>query len=319
MNFVVLSDIHFHNYPYARINEHGDNELFVVATRIVKDVFDYCVKNDIPTIYFLGDLFQLRNKIETDLYCNKVFFLFDKLFGSQSTTDSCVQCCLIPGNHDQINKQGDHCLYPFSKIKNVFVFDAPNVTYGDTERILLIPHQYDVDEVYRFLNVSTKHDTVMMHQLLLNSPMLTNSFFRSNEAIDSSKFDYKILFSGHNHRPFENKQLRICNVGSPMHSSFGDVECPNRYFIHYNKGKITWIPTTFPIFANNDNDKGGNASYVRRKPEKIATKDVNRLQLTKEDTMSSILTKYVTHHKKDIKDVNDIVNIGLSLLDLSKE
>lgn len=310
MQFVAFSDLHLHKYPYSKILQNGDNELFEAGLKILSQVYQYCTVNSIERIYFIGDLFVHRDEMDVDIYCNKTFDWLKALFGSNST----IELHIIAGNHDQVNISGKTFLRPLAEIKNVHLYESISAhNYQDT-KIHVCPYQEDVDNVYKGLASSNKDDIILMHQLLLNSPTLSDHVFKKRETIDVSKLKFSYLFSGHNHRPFENDIKTVFNLGSPMHHTFSDTEYPDRFFIHFNSkfdNPVKWVPTEFPIFSEEDGSNRKSATYIRPKRQNVKQIDT-RMNIVNGDSSQSILQKYI-EYKGEQYDL-ELINEGLFLL-----
>jgi len=217
MNFIAFSDLHLNRFPVANITKDGENELLMAGLNILDQVYAKAIEYKVKFIFFCGDLFHIRTKLDSDIYSNLVYKKLKHYFGPKTS----INLIMIPGNHDQINKTGTHVLSPYSEIYNVTVVD--NLYKRDN--IVICPHQYDIEKLYSFLEKnSNENSLVFMHQLIFNSPVMSGAIFRKNEAVDVSRFKYKLLFSGHNHRPFVNKSSDTYNIGSPMHYDFGDAD-----------------------------------------------------------------------------------------------
>lgn len=315
-DFIAFSDLHLNKFKHSKINKNGDNELFIAGLSILDQVFSYAVANKVCDIKFLGDLFHVRDRIDSDIYCNAVYNAFEKHFEYSDNDD--INITIIPGNHDQIDKQGNHTLIPYSKISRVTVIDELSSFYNN--EILYCPHQYNITKLYEFLNEhSNENSFIFMHQLIFNSPIMNHSIFRKNEAIDSSLFKYKYLFSGHNHRPFTDYAIKdlkgyVYNIGSPMHYDFGDAQCPERFFIHYKSAedKVEWIPTVFPAFAMEDSAESNKAVYIKKKQKKIDTLD-NRTEINFSDNPNEIVEKYVESSLTELEKTK-LCEIGSNLL-----
>jgi DNA repair exonuclease SbcCD nuclease subunit len=309
-DFIAFSDLHLNKFKHSRIDKNGNNELFVTGLSILDQIFQYAKVNKILDIIFLGDLFHVRDRIDSEIYCNTVYDALEKYFGGD---DNEIRFTIIPGNHDQIDKQGNHTLNPYSKISRIAVINK--LSAYDNNKELFCPHQYDITKLYEFLNEhSNENSFVFMHQLIFNSPLMNHSIFRKNEAVDSSLFKFKYLFSGHNHRPFVDDERRIYNIGSPMHYDFGDAQCPERFFIHYISAvdKVAWIPTVFPAFAMEDTEESTSAVYIKKKQKKIDTLD-NRTEINFSDNPTEIVEKYVESSQTELEKPK-LCEIGSNLL-----
>jgi DNA repair exonuclease SbcCD nuclease subunit len=285
MNFLAFADLHLHKFPYANTTEHGDNELLISGLSILDQVYNYAVRYKIKYMFFLGDLFHIRPKVDSDVYCKIAYQKFCDLFSQ----DGSPNLIIIPGNHDQIEKSGTHKLLPYSKIHNVTVIND----FYKRGNLILCPHQYKIENLYEYLRKnSDENSIVFMHQLLMNTPLMNGQIFRKNEAVDFTQFKYGCVFSGHNHRPFKNDELKIYNIGSPMHYDFGDAECQERYFVTYNNGEIKWIETVFPHFAHHGTAEAKKASYIKKKSKKVVEVN-NRVEINFNDDPINILKVYV--------------------------
>lgn len=307
MEFLVFSDLHLNKFPRANITKDGENELLLAGLNIIDQVYSYARDNDIKNIIFTGDLFHIRSKVDTEVYTDLLYKKLDKYFGAEKD----LSLILIPGNHDQINKTGKHLLFPLSKISRVFIIDKLHI-HKDTN-VLFCPHQYKLDDLYAFLEKNSNDKSyIFMHQLLVNSPSMSGQLFRKNEAVDISRFKYKYVFSGHNHRPFENKKLNVYNIGSPMHYDFGDVECQDRFFLHFNNGRTTWVKTEFPHFAVQGTPESKKAKYIKRETKKVQ-KQSSRIEISFNNDVNSVLKAY-TDSEETLLNKDALYKKGLSLL-----
>jgi DNA repair exonuclease SbcCD nuclease subunit len=308
--FIAFSDLHLNKFPYSNITKEGENELLMAGLNIIDQVYSKAVELGVGTILFCGDLFHIRTKLDSDIYSNLVYNKFKQYFGSNSS----INLVLIPGNHDQIDKVGTHVLSPYSEISNLSVIDKL-YKIGDT---ILCPHQYDINKLYDFLEKnSDENSIILMHQLIMNSKTLSGAVFKKNEAVDVSRFKYKLLFSGHNHRPFfMNKSGGVYNIGSPMHHDFGDSECQDRFMIYCNKnGEVHWIPTVFPHFATAGTENAKKASYVKKQSKKVVEL-TSRIKIEWTDKTKDVLDAYI-ESTKPVINKQLLLNTGLELLNFS--
>lgn len=308
MEFIAFSDLHLNKFPKSNITKDGENELLMAGLGIIDQVCNYAINNNVKYIIFNGDLFHIRTKIDSDIYSNKALDRLWQYFGPASSHD--MRLVLIPGNHDQIDKVGTHTLKPYALMPNINVVDN---LYATNRDLVFCPHQYNIEDLYFFLEKnSDENSLVFIHQLIFNSPTMKNSIFKKNEAVDVSRFKYKYLFSGHNHRPFENKKLNVYNIGSPMHYDFGDAECQDRFFIHFKEDKVSWIKTEFPHFAVHGSQAAESASYVQKKSKKVV-KQSKRVEITFNDDIPSILHAYLDTVDTSL-DKGVLLEKGLKLL-----
>lgn len=306
MDFIAFSDLHLNKFPYANITKDGENELLMAGLDIIDQVYAKAVEYKVKSIFFCGDLFHIRTKLDSDIYSNLVYKKLKQYFGHKTS----INLILIPGNHDQTDKTGTHVLSPYSEIYNVTVIDK----LYKRDNIVICPHQYDIEILYKFLEKnSDEQSIVFMHQLLMNSPMMSGSIFRKNEAVDLSRFKYKLLFSGHNHRPFVNKNSDVYNIGSPMHYDFGDVECQDRFMIYCNRaGQVTWIPTDFPHFAIAGTKNVKEAKYVKKQNKKVVEL-TSRIKVEWTDKTKDVLKAYIASAELMINQ-DLLLREGLNLL-----
>lgn len=302
--FIVFSDLHLHKFPYANTTKTGENELLISGLDILDQVYAYAKKNGIKHIIFLGDLFHIRLKVDSEVYCSLVWEKFCDLCREEDAPELII----VPGNHDQISKTGKHKLLPFASIPKISVIND----FYKKDNLIFCPHQYNIEDLYTFLEAnSDENSIVFLHQLLINSPLMNNAIFRKNEAVDISRFKYNTIFSGHNHRPFTNAELKVYNLGSPMHYDYGDAQCQERYFIDY-RGHVKWIRTEFPHFALHGTTEAKKASYIKKQSKKVQELS-NRTEINFNDDASNILKVY-TESEATLLPKDLLLKDGLRLL-----
>lgn len=304
MKFLIFSDLHLNNFPFSNTNKKGENELFEAGLSIIDQLYGFAKENSIKYIFFLGDLFHNRTKIDSFVYVRA----YEKIKEYFNDKNSPVLFILV-GNHDQRDKEGNHTLIPFDGIRNVYIIDK-NIKFYSVN-FIFCPHNFSLEKLYTFLvSCSDEASFVFLHQLLPKKDTLNN--FVNNDLIDTTRFKYQYIFSGHNHKPFKDEQLNLYNIGAPMHLNYGDSCLKERYFLYYNDGNILWIETKFPKFAYKNSEEEVEASYVKER-NKETKKIENKLNFCPSDSIKDMFEKYFNQakfiNKKDLlKEGGIIIN-----------
>lgn len=252
MKFLILSDLHIHNY--SKWDNNGsrlDNCLNVLI-----DAFIHCSTNNIKHILFVGDLFDQHKSVPTEVL-NKTFDVFSELFKSFD-----VDFYAISGNHDLSNNntydiEAYSSLYILSHMKRFILLDRKMI---DLDGLIIggLPYFKDINEFNRVYsdNSFNNADILLIHQ----TPEHDNSMIRPDVYIKD--FTNNMVFCGHIHK-HEKLSDHFVIVGSPLHRDLGD-EGQDKGFLVYDSTSNTFeiIYLDYPkfsresleVFENSSND-----------------------------------------------------------------
>jgi DNA repair exonuclease SbcCD nuclease subunit len=251
MNFVVTADIHLHAYSDFAVIKDGMNSRLLDGLNVVRQMKDYCLKNDVPLIVVDGDTFQDRLNIEADVlyYVYKVF---------EEVEDAGIKILFNTGNHDQHDKAGTiYSTVTLNRLGKV-VYEPEIFEYEDT-KFYTIPFAYDVDPVKKKIKEyakMAKADKDSYHILLLHQGVdgayvgAYDFVMKENLTVKdmmSQHFDWVVL--GHYHK-FQHLNTNTIYTGSPMQLNYGERGKASG-FVHFNdefeKG-YKFVPTNAPRF-----------------------------------------------------------------------
>lgn len=238
MEFITYSETHYRpnaNKSYTRPD--GFSSWFHTQLQLTSSVFEYAKTHGITIVFFDGDLFEEKNRINVQIY-NAVW----QLYKDHSKDFTII---LNTGNHDYYAKNRDSTLKPFSDILTV-VTEPYDFETGDTV-IRIIPHGLLEGNLKVPDGASTS--ILFTHEDISELQWGTMGH-RSSSPVQRQMFnDWSYVFNGHIHKPQELGN--IINIGSFMVQDWGEAEEQKR-FIHYKDGKIIAVPIHHPEFKTFD-------------------------------------------------------------------
>lgn len=222
---VVFSDWHIHNYK--RFDNNGsrlDNCISVLF-----DIAEFCVKNNIKTIFFSGDLYDQQKALPKEVV-NKTVKAFEKF--SKEYPD--LNIYAISGNHDHSTKNliGSEAITGLDHISeicpNFHVIDNHNRKLGDGIVVQGIPY-YEYKEHYReklarASEIAKQSDTYKHYLLIHQTPEgLGNDMIPTDTSPKDELYEpFEHIFCGHIHI---HKRIteKFTLVGNPIHRDKSDA------------------------------------------------------------------------------------------------
>lgn len=323
----MFSDLHIHKHK-GRIDRLDD------CLKVLDWVFSSALEQKCDHIFFLGDLFHERNKLDILNYIKTFELIFKRC-----TTD-CQDLtfhCLV-GNHDMYHKEkwDINSVKPLSAISNFVIYDSPESVILDNVQFDWLPHcDNPIKEIKEFQ--STDQDEFNRRKVLLGhlalSDAMVNTFYGTKSdvivehdsdmtTVDSSLFDYwDRVFLGHYHGS-QQVTKKVEYIGSPLQLSFGEsfqqkhlivLDCKSigvKYIVNDFSPKHYILPVKDVI--NEAYDINGNFIRVVLDADTSESDivDVKQLIQTKfkpiyVDFKSEITKK---NHIKATEEINDIQN-----------
>lgn len=160
------------------------------------------VMNDADKVLaILGDFWHVRYQVPVNLQNRFLGFL-------ESLHHAGVRVILLPGNHDQVNPQGENALEVFRDIPSVQVYSQPT----EDEFGLWIPYRKNPEDIRAALQRKSKNGILWMHHGIRGAKM--NNFLEDKEGLPLSMFEgVRMVVCGHYHM---RQQVGIVTyVGSP--------------------------------------------------------------------------------------------------------
>ena len=223
MRSLICSDFHIHNYrEFSKLNSNGINTRLLEGIKCLAEITLSAFNNKVDEIWFTGDLFQLKNNIDS-----KVIQLTIEAMKGLAESFPLV---LVPGHHDlymySTNPVMLELLKEFSD--NITVIDKPGWIIRQGVDIYVEPCTRKVlDLMKRIETLETvpKPALFLGHQDLVGMEYGGYKVERGlNPKILSKRFKYS--FVGHYHQT-KIIQENIVSVGAPLQHTFNDVAKTN--------------------------------------------------------------------------------------------
>jgi DNA repair exonuclease SbcCD nuclease subunit len=298
MKFAVLGDTHFD----ARDSSNKFNDFFEL---FFTDFFDYLVKNDIDTVFQLGDLFDRRKFINFNTLSRCREYFFDKAKALD------IKVYVLIGNHDifyrQSLKVNSVSLLTKGVYPNIIPVETPTVINFNGTSIDIIPWICDENqaEITDFISKS-KSDLCMGHFEIAGFAMYKG--VESHEGLSPKMFEkYELTLSGHYHT--RSQQSNITYVGTPYEITWQDWNDPRGFHVFDTITRnLEFIPNRHTIFTKitYDDNKASdlNANEVENKFVKVIV--VNKPDLYKFDGFMKKLLECKVHDVKVVEHMESV-------------
>ncbi len=220
---LVFSDIHIHGHK-DRVERLKD------CLKVLEWVFETALKEKVDYIFFLGDLFHERSKIDAKNY----LMTFDVFMKHMLDDASTMEMYLLVGNHDMYHKEtcNINSVRPLSAIPRISIIQTPTSMVLGGKKIDWLPYSENPVESLAEFKKNGTGDILFSHMAV--SGALTNTFYgvRSdviveydNEMVpvDASLFkDWDMTMLGHYHGA-QKLTDKAEYVGSPLQLSYGEA------------------------------------------------------------------------------------------------
>jgi DNA repair exonuclease SbcCD nuclease subunit len=219
---LVFSDLHLHGHK-DRVERLQD------CLDVLEWVFKTAAERNVDYIFFLGDLFHERAKIDVMNYLRT----FEMFMTHMLEDASDRQMYLLVGNHDMYHKErwDINSIKPLSAIPRVSIIQSPVSLVLGGKKIDWLPHTENPIEELNNFKKNGVGDILFAHMAV--SGAQTNTFYgvRSdviveydNEMVhvDAGLFEpWKMTMLGHYHGA-QNLTAKAEYVGSPLQLTFGE-------------------------------------------------------------------------------------------------
>lgn len=324
---LIFSDLHIH--------AHKDRtDRLQNCIDVLNWIFEEASKNDCKYIFFLGDLFHERAKIDVKNYLKTFEVFMNHMIEDSADRD----VYLLVGNHDMYHKErwDINSIKPLSAIPKVNIIDQPQQTVIENVKIDWMPHtENPIKELVELKKKNKGAGSILFGHMSVNGALLNTCFGTRSDVVveydndmipvDVEQFsDWDHVFLGHYHGP-QKLNEKVEYVGSPLQLTFGeafqekhvivlDLETFEKKYIQNNFSPKHLIITPKDIQDENYELDG---NFVRVVTDNIASKDLIDLKrdIVKKHNILSIDTKQ-TDKKKNI-DQDTVLNIKTDLLNVN--
>jgi DNA repair exonuclease SbcCD nuclease subunit len=307
MKALIFSDLHLHSHK-DRIDRLDD------CTKVLDWVFQQAETYNCDYIFFLGDLFHERDKIDVLNYLRTFECFLKNMMDSPHERD----IFLLVGNHDMYHRErwDVNSIRPLSAIQGINVIQSPLSIELGGKRIDWLPHTEDpISELDTLKKEDGAGDILMAHVAVHGA--IANLFYGTKAdviveydndmvPVEVSLFDdWPRVFLGHYHGG-QKLSDTVEYVGSPLQLSFGeafqqkhvivlDLDTMNREYIINDFSPPHLIVSQTDIENEAYNLDG---AFVR-----LATEDMGRKDLL--DIQRQVQARYTPlsfdTKKKDVK------------------
>lgn len=250
----VFTDLHF--------GIHSNSQSYIdICSDTLKWISEYCSKNSIKDVIFMGDFFDSRASIDVKTLNSATQSLYD-------LADSGVNINLILGNHDIYLRDSTsiHSLLAFGGRNGIRIIDEPSAAKtSDGHSVLLLPWLYGTS--LKKINVPRGTKFVFSHHnfppdyfmggggkkkkanrsdTYVSATPYEDEYGIQQEILDEVVNNEGLFFSGHIHQRKEipvGKSSKIIIEGSPYETSWGfkGIEC-GAYVVDFLDASYDFIP-----------------------------------------------------------------------------
>ena len=287
MKFVVFSDLHLNEWTYGSTLVDGKNSRLLAQADVLKQIREYCVAEDIRSVFFCGDLFHTHSKVSA-----AVLHVAYEEFKAFEAAD--IYVTFLVGNHDMSDRAGKVHTLDFLSLLGQVVRPNEGVIQDGGSKTGPAYYYYsyteDREALLNFLKFCDRPGYLFLHQGVRDVPM-GSGFVIPNEILSAEDIPSNIImaFTGHYHS-HRRVSANLCIVGSPMQHDWGDTG-EDRGWLLVDGKNVTLIPSKAPCFLEispeeaMSNPENMTGNYVR-----ITTPDkdwlVDKEGLVKEGALS---------------------------------
>jgi len=239
MNLLFLTDLHAHTaWPFSRPLENGRPSRFQDLLNVLTQVEQVLERERITDLVLGGDLTHRRHFINFALYNDLMAAIWRLTVRVKATH-------ILVGNHDY-ETDTTHSLYAFNFLPHTQVYDQPTQARLSTgEEVIMVPYLHDANRMaYTFEQIPPL--PVFGHYAAEGVPLETDYWLDMPLKLGELARFPRVIF-GHIHKPSEQLDGRVINVGAPMHFDFGDHG--PRYCLLLQGDQATRVPLEAPVFA----------------------------------------------------------------------
>lgn len=276
---LILGDLHF--------GEHNSSELFMNhQKKVLDEVIQYCLDNNINNIIQTGDLFDVRKSTTTKAihFWKKNFF--DVLETNNITLD------VIIGNHDMYYK---NTITPntiteiLSHYRNINIYE--NITEKDG--ILFVPWICEENKETVFDGIKNSKAKLAIGHLEINGAVMQGSSL-CDDGIERSLFShFDLVISGHFH--IKGTYGNIEYVGTPYQSSWSDYGEAKGFHLIDSDNNLEFIELPHELFYRFQYNDSAGTDIVYSYLDELDLKDK--------------FIKLVIEHREDFKFYDKLLNL----------
>lgn len=246
MRHLIFSDLQAHNYQeFSTHNEKGINSRLLDCIKVLERIGVSVVKNDVEDVWFLGDLFQKKNNVDSKV----LRLVMEKLY---EIAEGSTPIYILPGNHDYRSWTSDPTLLELASDligADIYVCDGRKIgknmyTEPFTRKV------GDLEKRLEKLDTRADMDIFLGHQYLKGTKFGSYEVTYDGIASELLFKKFRISFLGHCHMMFRIKDkkddTRIVSIGAPLQHTFGDAGSKRGWWIFDDKDcSLKYVKNSF--------------------------------------------------------------------------
>lgn len=220
MKFVFTADIHLSKYGQDVIDkETGLPERLTSINKVLHQMADYCLQNEIQFFVIGGDVYHTKSIIHS--MAQSILFDFIKNYPQ-------IQFIILDGNHD-LSDRGESpisALKPLRECENVLWVEHKKPV--KIENVYFAPYSKQLGEYIKEGNAD-----ILISHFGLNEGKLNSGISIVSEFGMKDLQKYKLVLLGHYHKPQEITMgsTTAYYVGSPIQLDWGEKGDEKRFLV----------------------------------------------------------------------------------------
>jgi len=279
MSYLLISDVHFHNWTsFSTTNADGINSRLQITIDEIKRAADAHVKKGgAKKLVIAGDVFHKRGSVQTSVL-NPVIDLF-QYFAVKNWKVS-----ILSGNHDLESKDSSRIGSSVTALESCGAEVYSETFIDDEEMLVFVPWFADVKALKGELeswSISHKQN----YDLILHAPIDDVIYGLPEHGLTASylaDLGFKRVFSGHyhHHKEFDSG---VYSIGATAHQTFSDISSKAGSLSVFDD-KIVWNASHAPKFIDINADNFDEAellvdgNYVRCRINASSDSEVSELR-----------------------------------------
>lgn len=297
MHILLYSDLQLHPWKEFSKTVDGVNDRLADHIHALDQILDYAIQNNIKHIFFGGDMFEARAKV--DVVAAKLLSEWKWKVSKAGIT----QVDII-GNHDLVDKSTTHnAIDLYRNVPNQYIITEPQWFPVGKFAVMCVPYMHRLEDMKEGVTVPcSAHYTPtvgIVHYGLYETPMESRGVIRDlgydtegqmrladlTPALSTGLV--KRFFFGHFHVT-TNVTDKVHFIGTPLQHKWGERSVDTRFLdIDLSNSTFKGIPTSAPRFVEFQSIQDVVASQCKGNFCRVFVDDFEQQEVAKE-----LLTSY---------------------------
>jgi DNA repair exonuclease SbcCD nuclease subunit len=291
MTYVVLSDIHAHNWSlFAATNPDGVNTRLRIILNEIERAADALIAKGGHRMIIAGDIFHTRGVMDPEVL-NPVRETFDRVI------EKGIEVFAIPGNHDLKSRDTIELSSAIQNLEQVGltggsfrVMNEPSIHQTPYFNLCFVPWRNTTEELLRDLGNLAKEPIVLAKTDVfihagIDGVLSGHSATGSGLTVaDLAKFGFRHVFAGHYHN-HAVLGSGVVSIGATTHHNWGDVGTRAGFLmVDGLHGTVQFNDTQAPKFVDisgqteEDMELMSIGNYVRFRGPQMTNEQINEFR-----------------------------------------